>query len=69
MAKFTRTAVAYAVGIYLATGWRSGWNAGDWPQREWTTAAVALAVVVGATAVWRWWKARRRGLVMKGGAV
>lgn len=42
MMKFTRTAAAYAVGIYLATGWRSGWNPAEWPQREWGTAAVAL---------------------------
>ena len=34
MIKLTRTAAAYALGIYLATGWRSGWNPGEWPQRE-----------------------------------
>ena len=43
--KRIRTAAAYALGIYLATGWRSGWNPGEWPQREWGTAAVALAAV------------------------
>lgn len=59
MMKFTRTAAAYAIGIYLATGWRSGWNPGEWPQREWGTAAVALVVVMAATVAWRWWKARR----------
>ncbi len=31
MIKLTRTAAAYALGIYLATGWRSGWNPGEWP--------------------------------------
>ena len=46
MMKLTRTAAAYALGIYLAIGWRSGgWNPGEWPQREWGTAAVALATV------------------------
>ena len=45
MIKRTRTAAAYALGIYLATGWRSGWNPGKWPQKEWGTAAVALAAV------------------------
>ena len=59
MMKFTRTAAAYAVGIYLATGWRSGWNPGEWPQREWGTAAVALVVVMAATVAWRWWRGRR----------
>lgn len=59
MMKFTRTAAAYAVGIYLATGWRSGWNPGEWPQREWGTAAVALVVVMAATVAWRWWRERR----------
>ena len=59
MMKFTRTAAVYAIGIYLATGWRSGWNPGEWPQREWGTVAVALVVVMAATVAWRWWKARR----------
>ena len=59
MMKFIQTAAAYAAGIYLATGWRSGWNPGEWPQQEWTTAVIALAVVLAATQAWRWWKARR----------
>lgn len=59
MMKFTRTAAAYAAGIYLATGWRSGWNPAEWPQREWDTAAVALVVVMAATIAWRRWRGRR----------
>jgi len=59
MMKFTRTAAAYAVGIYLATDWRSGWNPAEWPQREWGTAAVALVGVMAATVAWRWWRGRR----------
>ena len=58
MMKFTRTAAAYAIGIYLATGWRSGWDLCDWPPREWGTAVIALVVVLVATVAWRWWKAR-----------